>query len=113
MNEKPTTDAKVIQNNPNPACKQCKTAACENCPTKAVRDVPKVSNYSQCKRAALQFLGDSARVWQGDVADDGRLVEPAVMVGIDQKPGRLVLGFGDTFQKALELAVISRRSRRS
>ena len=91
----------------NPTCKKCREpakTACPGCKTKVVQDVPEVKNYSQTKRLAIRFIGLDARVWH-----DNEPTEPKVMVGRDMKPGRLVLGFGDTFQEALEKAVAAHR----
>lgn len=78
-----------------------KAPNCTNCPHKAIREVPEVKNYSQAKRSALALLGPRARVWHGEPNT------PPVSIGIEQNPGRLVLGFGDTFQDALEKAVVA------
>lgn len=58
----------------------------------------KEMNYSQCKRAALQLLGPTARVWQNDS-------KPTIQVGFENNPGRQILGAGDNFKDALEGAV--------
>ena len=102
MDAKPT---RVVNDGVNPRCQKCKTAACASCPSKLLKDVPEVKNYSQTKRAVLKLMGDKARVWSGLPQQ-----EPPVMIGFEQNPGRLVLGFGDTFQDALEKAIIAHRS---
>jgi hypothetical protein len=68
-------------------------------------EVPKVKNYSQARKVALREIGPDARVWKGE---SGK--EPAWMVGRDMKPGRLVLGFSDTLQEALEKAVAAHKA---
>ena len=95
----------------NPTCKACEKKAakdglvvnCTGCKTKVVRDVPGVENYSQTKRAALALLGPKARVWSGEPQ------RPPVSIGFEVNPGRHVIGFGDTFQEALEKAVEANR----
>ena len=68
-------------------------------------EVPEVKNYSQTKRAVLDLIGPTARVWMDEPGK-----EPVIMIGIDQKPGRLILGFGETFQDALANAVAAHRA---
>ena len=110
MNTVKPLNSKVIHNNPNPGCSKCETAMCATCPKNAIKDVPEVANYSRAKRAALALLGPKARIWRGDIGPDGTMKDPLVMVGFEMNPGRLVLGFGDTFQEALEAAVEKNRS---
>ena len=102
MDVKPS---RVVNTGVNPSCKACKTAECASCPSRLLKDVPEVENYSQTKRAARRLLGDRARVWLGKMQQ-----EPPVMIGFEKNPGRQVLGFGDSFQTALEQAVTAYRS---
>lgn len=90
----------------NRTCRKCyidqtKSSDCPNCPRAKLMTVPDVDNYSQCKRAALEFLGVNSRVWKGKTG------EPTIIIGFEGNPGRIMLGYGDSYQQALEDAVLA------
>ena len=104
MNVKPMKAVKTEE--VNPTCYKCqqdpeKKPDCPTCPHRALRDIPEVLNYSATKRAALKFLGPTARVWH----------KGSIEVGFDTYPGRHILAKGETFQEALEVAIAAHRTK--